>query len=67
MIRKLLYFLAAILPLTATTQLWPGRAVAVTIGNLAPDIAGESWINSKPFTINDLKGRVVIVDFWTYG
>jgi hypothetical protein len=67
MIRKLLYFLAAIMTITATAQFWPGRAVAVTIGNLAPDIAGESWINSKPVTIKDLKGRVVMVDFWTYG
>lgn len=33
----------------------------------APELAGISnYINSKEFNISDLKGKVVIVDFWTY-
>lgn len=33
----------------------------------APDLAGiTDWINSKPLTLQDLKGQVVLVDFWTY-
>lgn len=33
----------------------------------APEIRGiGSWINSKPLTIAGLKGKVVLVDFWTY-
>lgn len=33
----------------------------------APQIAGiDAWINSAPLTINDLKGKVVLIDFWTY-
>ncbi len=33
----------------------------------APDfIAGGQWFNSPPLTINQLKGKVVLVDFWTY-
>jgi len=33
----------------------------------APEITGISnWINSKPLTINELKGKVVLIDFWTY-
>jgi thiol-disulfide isomerase/thioredoxin len=36
-------------------------------GPLAPEIiAGGEWFNSKPLTLNGLKGKVVIVDFWTY-
>lgn len=26
----------------------------------------EDWINSAPLTIDDLKGRVVLIDFWTF-
>lgn len=34
---------------------------------VAPELAGISnYINSEPFTLADLKGKVVIVDFWTY-
>lgn len=33
----------------------------------APDIQGISaWINSPPLHISDLRGKVVLVDFWTY-
>ena len=46
---------------------WPRAGTALTNGTAAPDLAGESWINSKPLTITGLKGRVVLVEFWTYG
>jgi cytochrome c biogenesis protein CcdA/thiol-disulfide isomerase/thioredoxin len=33
----------------------------------APDFAGNGrWFNSKPLTLAALRGRVVLVDFWTY-
>src|SRR3954467_12186206 len=33
----------------------------------SPDFAGISqWINSKPLTLPHLRGKVVLVDFWTY-
>lgn len=33
----------------------------------APEIVGiNSWINSNPLKIVDLKGKVVLIDFWTY-
>jgi cytochrome c biogenesis protein CcdA/thiol-disulfide isomerase/thioredoxin len=33
----------------------------------APGFAGiESWLNSKPLTLAGLRGKVVLVDFWTY-
>jgi len=33
----------------------------------APDFVDiSSWINSKPLSIEQLKGKVVLVDFWTY-
>ena len=36
-------------------------------GPTAPELTGtQAWINSGPLTIQDLKGKVVLVDFWTY-
>jgi cytochrome c biogenesis protein CcdA/thiol-disulfide isomerase/thioredoxin len=33
----------------------------------APDFVGVSdWLNSKPLSITALRGKVVLVDFWTY-
>ncbi len=33
----------------------------------APDFAGiQDWVNSSPLTLSQLKGKVVLVDFWTY-
>jgi cytochrome c biogenesis protein CcdA/thiol-disulfide isomerase/thioredoxin len=33
----------------------------------APDVHGIShWINSRPLTVRGLRGKVVLVDFWTY-
>ena len=33
----------------------------------APDFHGIAhWLNSKPLTLHELRGRVVLVDFWTY-
>ena len=33
----------------------------------APEISGGTWINSAPLTLKSLRGRVVIIDFWTFG
>lgn len=33
----------------------------------APELVGiDGWINTKPLSMRDLKGKVVLVDFWTY-
>jgi cytochrome c biogenesis protein CcdA/thiol-disulfide isomerase/thioredoxin len=33
----------------------------------APEITGISdWLNSEPLKLSDLKGKVVLIDFWTY-
>ena len=33
----------------------------------APELTGlTNWINSKPLTLEKLRGKVVLIDFWTY-
>ncbi len=33
----------------------------------APELTNDTWINSAPLALADLRGNVVIVEFWTYG
>lgn len=33
----------------------------------APELAPGTWINSEALTLKGLRGRVVLVDFWTFG
>jgi len=40
---------------------------ALRLGQAAPEIAGRPWINGGPLTLEGLRGRVVLVEFWTYG
>lgn len=39
----------------------------LTIKKKAPEFTGiNSWLNSEPLTMESLKGKVVLIDFWTY-
>jgi thiol-disulfide isomerase/thioredoxin len=41
-----------------------GRKFAKIIGTDAAPLAVEAWVNGKPLTDGDLKGKVVLLDFW---
>jgi thiol-disulfide isomerase/thioredoxin len=42
-------------------------AVDLPVESQLPSLAGASgWLNSPPLTAMDLRGRVVLVNFWTY-
>lgn len=48
----------------ALTDAGPGIG---EVGSIAQEIQGISgWINSEPLTMESLRGKVVLVDFWTY-
>ena len=44
-----------------------GQGRGVALDRPAPEIAGGPWINSPPLAPAALRGRVVLVEFWTYG
>ncbi len=37
------------------------------VGMKAPDISNTTWLNSAPLRMDELKGKVVMVEFWTFG
>jgi cytochrome c biogenesis protein CcdA/thiol-disulfide isomerase/thioredoxin len=44
------------------------EAVALEEFGRAPDMRGiTAWINSDPLTLDGLRGKVVLVHFWTFG
>jgi thiol-disulfide isomerase/thioredoxin len=41
--------------------------IAADKATAAPEFAKGSWINFDPLTLDKLRGRVVLVEFWTFG
>jgi thiol-disulfide isomerase/thioredoxin len=41
--------------------------VEARVGMPAREISGQSWLNSGPLRISELKGKVVLLEFWTFG
>lgn len=57
---------------TTMTKTGPSAAQAqllATLGNQGtpPELFNEVWLNSNPLKLADLHGKVVIVEFWTFG
>jgi thiol-disulfide isomerase/thioredoxin len=44
----------------------PGAAPLPIEGMMAPLSGATAWLNSPPLTTESLRGKVVVVDFWTY-
>jgi thiol-disulfide isomerase/thioredoxin len=42
-------------------------ALAAAVGMPAPEISGQSWLNSEPLRLAGLKEKVVLLEFWTFG
>ena len=54
--------------LVSLAVLWAfGSAPASLVGKQAPEWTNDTWINSEPLRLKDLRGKVVLIEFWTYG
>ncbi|QEY52373.1 cytochrome c biogenesis protein DipZ [Legionella longbeachae] len=67
----MLYFEGIVVSISVTPQTGIKTSTSLIDGLWltypAPPIQGiDAWINSSPLHIKDLKGKVVLVDFWTY-
>lgn len=52
--------------ITPTVPLAQDRSGLPVEGRLPPFTAATGWLNSEPLTAAGLRGKVVLVDFWTY-
>lgn len=53
--------------LASLAAVLPGPLLAQSCTR-APDISGTGpWFNSPPLSLEQLKGKVVLVEFWTFG
>ncbi len=42
------------------------KPTSAAVGSLAPELAPTGWLNSPPLRLADLRGRVTLVEFWTF-
>jgi thiol-disulfide isomerase/thioredoxin len=55
------------LPPIEHTQMSRAASLALYDYGEAPELTGTGhWLNSEPLSIQALRGRVILIDFWTY-
>lgn len=42
-------------------------SLSLATGMPAPEITSSTWLNSEPLQMEKLRGKVVMVEFWTFG
>jgi thiol-disulfide isomerase/thioredoxin len=51
----------------AISALWLSQSQGYTTGQPAPEFTNDTWVNSEPLRLTELKGKVLLVEFWTFG
>lgn len=62
-----LYLILVFALVLAIPFLWLGPSQGYTSGQAAPEFTNNTWINSEPLRLANLRGKVVLVEFWTFG
>ncbi len=69
--RFFIWFTAATLLVLGSVGLFVYLAIARSTGSVAPlsgpapDVVSDTWLNGAPEKISELRGKVVLVEFWT--
>jgi len=67
LIRKKIAIAAAILIIVATSIIIMAIDKSEKPRIKAPDFPRDvTWLNSGPLTLTELRGKVIVLDFWTY-
>lgn len=46
----------------------PESDIELPVLGVAPELTNDVWLNSEsPLRLADLEGRVILIDFWTFG
>ena len=62
MLRKLVLAI-----LISSGTVWAQHPDDVFVGQKAPELKeGDAWINSAPLKLEQLRGKVVLIDFWAW-
>ena len=60
---RALLLTAALLPLATASAEQPAK-----MNTAAPEFKDvDEWINTQPVQLKDLRGKVVVLHFWTFG
>ena len=51
----------------AISALWINQSQGSATGQPAPEFTNDTWVNSGPLRLTELKGKVVLIEFWTFG
>ena len=55
------------IPMAPLPAFEPSGHTGGRVGDTAPEFTGiANWINSAPLTMEGLRGKVALIDFWTY-
>ncbi len=52
---------------TGPTEAQQALLASLRVQSAAPAINNQTWLNTEPLAWDTLRGKVVIVEFWTYG
>jgi len=69
--RFFIWFTAATFLVLGSAGLFVYLAITRTTGTVvplsgpAPDVVGDTWLNASPGKMSELRGKVVLVEFWT--
>ena len=70
---RTLYLFILVAFLSVSCSGFPGQGIPSSAGKLddlgpAPELKNTVWINTdQPLRLSELKGKVVLLDMWTYG